>query len=578
MATSSRPAPVALDADESPSPDSKKRSASLCARYDAFDAMSKAAIAGERSKHVSGNIPVGTRVLQIHDDEVASISARSGSCEWQYDALDAGKALAAVASADRSNTPKAPLTGQAAGFRAKDIASLLHLRARWMEDLGASALLRSEDLSDQSSDWEGGSDGDDDDGDGTRDTSMAEKGPAEGIASNTVSTSLEGAIMDKPLDFNGARARFVEAANRAAKHCSSMEAAGPTSAKLERKRMEAPALRLRRIRTEVAALCSWAEAPGRASASGSACNGLPPAAQEASYLLQEVRSLTSTMQQVTTASAALESKTTHKVWLPPEDKTDVATVCQLLEFAQVTPSTHEQSRDAVTDLQAQVTSRPSYHLQAQLGAANGIGLRAAAEADRLQSLGARIQRISKVLGQRNSPEAGSLADVALQLDRRLGLLQEACEGPDCERLSASLRLLTTSIDVAISEAQRLESAQAEENASDPLAMEVALDTNPAQQAVRLYAQVAGLEAVAARASTVERRLVEQEPRLSELGRFAADLAGAEEQAKQATVALEATASAVEQMKKAVITSREQLQRNVSALEAKLAVLQRDSAS
>jgi len=326
---------------------------------------------------------------------------------------------------------------------------------------------------------------------------------------------------------------------------------------------------LRRIRTEVAALCSWAEAPARVSCN--ADNGLPPATQEADYLRQEVRSLTNTLQQTATASASSGKNTTlQKVWLPPADKTDVATVRQLLEFAQVTPGTHEQSRDAATD---QVTMHPSYHLQAQVGAANGIGLRAAAEAERLQSLGARIQRISKALGQRESPVTGSLADTALQLDRRLGLLQEACEGPDCERLGASLRLLTSSIDVAISEAQRMESAQAEEKSNDPLAMEVALDTNPAQQAARLYAQVAGLDAVAERASAVERRLVEQEPRLTELGRFAADLAGAEEQARQATVALQATASAVEQMKKAVISGRDQLQRNVKSLEAKLAELQ-----
>jgi len=568
MASSSSPAPVALDAGESLSPASQKRSASLCARYDAFDAMSKAAMAGEEAKQLLGVIPVGTRVLQIHDDEVASASARSGSCEWQYDALDAGKALAAVASADRSGTPMTAMSGQAAGFRANDIASLLHLRARWMEQLGASALLRSEDLSDQSSDWEGGSD-DDDDGDGARDTSMAEKGPAEGSAAAMVSTCLESVVVDEPLDFNGARARFVEAANDIAKDCSSNEAAGPVSAKLERRRLEAPTWRLRRIRTEVAALCSWAEAPDRVSCN--VHNGLPPAAQEADYLLREVRSLTNTMQQAATASASSgKTITTQKVWLPPADKPDVATVRQLLELAQVTPGTHEQSRDAVTN---QVTEGPCYHLQAQVGAANGIGLRNAAQAERLQGLGARIERISKALGQRDSPGAGSLAETALQLDRRLGLLQEACEGPDCERLSASLRLLAASIDVAISEAQRLEKAQAEEKANDPLAMEVALDTNPAQQAARLYAQVIGLEAVAARASTVERRLVEQEPRLTELGRFAADLAGAEEQASQAKVALQATASAVEQMKKTVISNREQLQRNVKTLEGKLAGLQ-----
>mmetsp|Transcript_45505 Transcript_45505/g.87477 ORF Transcript_45505/g.87477 Transcript_45505/m.87477 type:complete len:536 (+) Transcript_45505:71-1678(+) len=535
--------------------------------------MSKAAIAGEEAKQSPGVIPVGTRVLQIHDDdEVASASARSGSCEWQYDALGAGKALAAVASADRSGTPMGSMVGQGAGFRAKDIESMLHLRARWMEQLGASALLRSEDLSDQSSDWEGGSDGDDDDGDGARVPSTAEKGPAEGSAAGMVSTSPEGAIVDNPLDFNGARARFVEAVNSRA--LPAIPENGATSAKLEMRRLEAPALRLRRIRSEVAALCSWAEAPGRVS--GNALNGLPPASQEATYLLQEVRSLTSTMQQAATASASSGKMTAQQqVWLPPADKTDVATVRQLLEFAQVIPGTHEQSRDVVTD---QVTTRPSYYLQAQAGATNGIGLQAAAEAERLQSLSARIQRISKALGKRDSPEAGSLADAALQLDRRLGLLQEACEGPDCERLSAGLRLLTASIDVAISEAQRLEHAHAEENANDPLAMEVSLDANPAHQAARIYAQVAGLEAVAARASTVERRLVEQEPRLTELGRFASDLSGAEEQARQARVALEATASAVEQMKKAVFSSREQLQRNVKALEAKVAVLQQDSAT
>jgi len=93
-----------------------QRQNSLDERYDAFEAMSRASLNGEIKRQelnaaMANTQPVQAFNLEEEDDDLADEVddppklRRSASFDWQYDALDAGNAIAAVAVAGEAGMP-----------------------------------------------------------------------------------------------------------------------------------------------------------------------------------------------------------------------------------------------------------------------------------------------------------------------------------------------------------------------------------------------------------------------------------------------------------------------------------------
>lgn len=568
---------VALtDSEDEASPQHQYRG-SLLTRYDAFDAMTQASLAGQEARSRPAVLPAGADTMAIDAGEEHAPHARTASFEWQYDALDAGKALAAVAVASPATTPDRQ---RAPGFFAKDVATALRQRAEWLEQLGDAALLRTEDLSDQSSEWDGKDDGASDveaQAQSTAATTMDKPKLAGGILDMMLSTALESSVQSEPLRFQEARARFARRRLDlgAGAGCRKEE---PASGDLRRqmRRPEPPARRVRRLRAEAAAFCTWAEARGGAGpgvcGEAAAATAVPPLAQEAGWLGRDARDVAGLMQRAVVSTGALAPEAVPKgVWLPPDERLGVLAARQLLALTHVAPPAAPTAA-APHELAGQATEGSVGGVAYQLSALGGRGgWFAAAEAEALQSLAERVRRVREALGSQAAPDSGSLADTTAQLHRRLDALQQVRDAPACERLRASVQLLSAEIDVAVSEAQCLEAMEAEERESD-IDADFAVEETAAEQAVKLHAQVMSLDAVALRVSDVDRLLAQQEQRHVELGRFANDLAGAETRALHTGEVLRAASKAAERMREAADTSREQLQRNVVVLEAKLAAV------
>mmetsp|Transcript_2008 Transcript_2008/g.4892 ORF Transcript_2008/g.4892 Transcript_2008/m.4892 type:complete len:2244 (+) Transcript_2008:137-6868(+) len=93
-----------------------KRQNSLDERYDAFEAMTRASLAGEIKRQSVTDAGAGGQSVQAFslegddlveecDDAPTGQLRRSASFDWQYDALDAGNAIAAVAAAGDASAP-----------------------------------------------------------------------------------------------------------------------------------------------------------------------------------------------------------------------------------------------------------------------------------------------------------------------------------------------------------------------------------------------------------------------------------------------------------------------------------------
>lgn len=542
-------APVALtdSEDEGRSP---SRTGSLQARYDALEAMSKASIAGEAARVHEREGGAAPAALSIHVGEESLPPARTASFELQYDALDAGAALAAVAAAS-------PLGGagrRAPGFHAEDVSTMLRQRAEWLEQLGSSAQICSEDLSDQSSEW-GGSDASA--GEVATGQAEPERQPERAVFATVaalLSSGLEASQVDEaPLRFESARQRF------AGLHlCTDSDAGeglvgGPG-------RPDPPARRLRRLRAEAGAFCGWAEA--RSAGATSSSDGLLPLAREARQLGHDAHELAELVQRVVRGASPMEVEAVPKqVWLPLSERLDVTAAQQLLKL----------SRAPAASVAAQEELRPGAAdgLVYELSAAGAGGWLADSELASLRALEARMGRLRTALGAGPAPQGGSLLDAAACLHQRLDALQQVSTPEACERLRAAVQLLSTEIDVAVSEARHLEAIEAEEREGD-LDAELAAEETPAEYVTRLHQQVASLDAVALRVADINEQLMEREGLATELARFANDVTSAEARALQAGQVLRATATAAERMRQAADSGREQLRRNVEALERKLA--------
>merc|ERR1719436_1124772 len=149
----------------------------------------------------------------------------------------------------------------------------------------------------------------------------------------------------------------------------------------------------------------------------------------------------------------------------------------------------------------------------------------------------------------------------MHLHRRLDILSQVQDDAACQRLRASMRLLSADIDVAIAEARHLQAVEADvsqESAEDGVAQQVSM----------LHEQVAGCDAVAQRVGEVQRQLGTLEEAHTELKNFSRDLAGAEAQAQRASELLIAAGEAAREMKQTVEANKAQMAANMSALERK----------
>lgn len=537
-------APVALtDSEDEPSPGQGR---SLHARYEALEAMSQASLAGEQARKCEMVLPEGSPVVAINVGEEPGRPARTASFELQYDALDAGAAVAAVAAAS-------PLGGQgrrAPGFGARDVTMMLRQRAEWFEQLGDSAVLLSEDLSDQSSEW-GGSDAS---GGEAADVTEKPKHLAA-VASAFLGSHIDNcSVVKEPLEFERSRRRFADPRPDGGQGAA--QGGGGAG------RLDPPSRRLLRLRAEADALCGWAEAHGE-GATGSG-DGTQLLTKEAGRLQRDAGELAGLVQR---AAAAGEGAPPKRVWLPPSERLDAAAVQQLLMLSRLpTPAAGPEEPNH------RAAETAGGGLVYQLSAvAPGGGRLAAAGAGAPGGLGERLALLRAALGAGPAPAGGSLAGAAAHLHRRLDALLQVSDPESCDRLCASVRLLAAEVQAAASEARHLEALEAEEREGD-LGAEGAAEEVAADYVPRLHERVAGLDAVALRVADIDGQLAEREALASELGRFASDIASAEARALHAGQVLRAAAKAAERMREAAEGSREQLARNVAALEAKLAAL------
>merc|ERR1712217_698204 len=251
---------------------------------------------------------------------------------------------------------------------------------------------------------------------------------------------------------------------------------------------------------------------------------------------------------------------------------DVAAVKNLLEMKHRTGRVRERI-ELVEHLD---DSRVHYELSAPAGK-QGAGWQMAAEVEAFAKLEARLKDITEVIGAKaaTGEENGSLLDTVSDLDHRLHVLQQASDDPSCDRLRLAVQLLCNDIDAASAQADKLEVLENEEREHD-LAMAAQAegqtfepDETPEEQIVKLYEEVSSIAAVVERVNSVTQQLAAHDAHLADVAQFARDLAGAEERTRHATEILQATVEVANAMGASAAKSRDQLQKNVKAIEEKI---------
>mmetsp|Transcript_107652 Transcript_107652/g.343601 ORF Transcript_107652/g.343601 Transcript_107652/m.343601 type:complete len:541 (+) Transcript_107652:63-1685(+) len=481
----------------------------------------------------------------------------------------------------------------ARGFFAPTVEVLLKQRAEWRESLGGKSLLRSEDLSSQSSEWEG----DDKDEPEEEEKKEEEKKPEAAAAAPSAlksgdfgASKMLNPIDETPINFAETQkffaAQHYEADTEEAgdfpsltihysSHAGGGAASGRASSRFTRRTNEPVGRRMARIRGEAEAFLSWADGHKKVQAQA-ASSGESVVLQEASMLREEMTAISGLFHRAQEVHSIGPEAACKRVWLPPSETDSLHMVQHLIDynrFAQghghdSAPGSHSHGDH----------NRPvSYKFSAKMGKEGGW--LAAVENEVLAELEQRVKSIGAVLGKGSgsagsaaagggaagsASEGGSLANTMAQLHRRLQTLQHVQDAPSCERLRATARLLSSDIDMAISEARHLEAVEAD--AGPDLYEEDTL----AQQVARLHENLAPLDAVALRVGDIGRQLATQEGTYEELANFSRDLAGAEAQTRHASELLQAAAAAAMEMKSSAEANRIQLQANVKTLEKKLA--------
>eukprot|EP00435_Cladocopium_sp_Y103_P029682 s1157_g7.t1 len=167
---------------------------------------------------------------------------------------------------------------------------------------------------------------------------------------------------------------------------------------------------------------------------------------------------------------------------------------------------------------ANTTSAVGTSASYSLTAPSGWLLRSQAEV--LPQLQARVDRLQELLGSPESSKEGeALRQQTERLSKRLQRLEEL-GGDACQRLLASMSLLSSQIDVAVAEALQLEALEAEQEreekhwdskpvspTSKALAHELDAAVETAEtQVERLHEQLAALDGVATRVKEMEEQL------------------------------------------------------------------------
>jgi len=475
------------------------------------------------------------------------------------------------------------------GFFAADIGTLLKQRSDWLEGLGENTLLRSEDLSSNSSEWDGEREDHIHDDEQPTDKAEAEsvKKPPDPAApideSPLCFAATQKLFSDVPLepDFEDDPDTVCRWAGRGAtQRRSSVSSTFTRTSTGLASRNEPPNRRLHRVRAEVDAFCAWAQ--GHKQAMEAAPAGESELAREASMLATNLRSVAGMVQRAVASNQVANPEVSSKVvWLPPQERDNVNMVQHLLEYNRLA---HGHGHEALQSGEKGLNhhQQVSYKFSATMGQKGGW--LAAAENEALAELETRIQQIGRVLGKRSGGGGGSgagqgaeaegrsLAGTMTHLHRRLETLHHVQDDAACDRLKSSIRLLSADIDMAIAEAKHLEAVEAE------LSSDIHEEESLQQQVTRLHERVSGADAVAARVAEIERQFAAQEQTHDELTHFARDLAGAEAQAQHASELLQAAAEAAQEMKKAAEANKTQLEANVKALERRLKEWQASAAA
>lgn len=425
------------------------------------------------------------------------------------------------------------------GFFAPDAETALRERAQWMEQLGPSANLTSDDLSDSSSEWDVGNANDEP-------PKPAKVGDLGGVASELIRNFVD----NEGLNFNRAKAHFAKGDG----HLSSREAL---------KKSEPPARSLQRLREEVDAFCTWS-ATYKNEVQRSAGECAPQVVLEADKLGREARDVAQLVQQVVKSVVDPTTSTFPKrIWLPTQERSEVAAIQQIVEFSRTATAEPEFASDS----QNVPSTGLSYQLSTSTGPKGNSWLMAA-ESELVHGLEERIQCIREALGHEGNSD--SLVNTAAHLHQRLNTLQKVGDDKSCEQLRASVQLLSSDIDMAIAEANRLEVLEAEEREIEFQGGSNVNDEDAPAQIAALYEQVASLDTVATHVIDVDRQLTSQEQLLNEISKFADDLGGAEARISHLQNVLQVVKTTTEKLCASATSNREQLQNNIRALEVKLA--------
>lgn len=163
----------------------------------------------------------------------------------------------------------------------------------------------------------------------------------------------------------------------------------------------------------------------------------------------------------------------------------------------------------------------------------------------------------------------SLASTLVSLNQRLQTLQHISSDAASEKLLAKTRLLASTIDVAVGEANKIATLEAEDRGLEAERGETTGEGAVVTEIRRLYKEVGQLSNLASRVDDINRDLDAHQPTIQEFEDFAESLATTELRVKYARELLVSTAATAVQMRSSVESSRLQMERNVSMLQAKI---------
>jgi len=492
--------------------------------------------------------------------------AKAAEANAAADKEAAKKAAAEKVAKERATAQKVAEDRAAsykAAFRAKDVETALSARAKWMSLLDGCSIFENDKNRKRDSDSESSSASDAED----KDESRKEK--------DVAATAAAGHSVDRSaLVFKDARTRFASADFESEPPVSHSVSVADFAA-LQKERVEPPARRLRRLQEEVHTLCSWTEAR-----QANPVHTLREVAvvSEAERLSSDVAEVAGRVRDVVDRVGGLSSEAvSRQMWLPPSASEELQGARSLLELSRVSCGSQDIG---VSDSQGSPTGRggPNYRMDATLSKSSGW--LSAANAETLHALEVRVRHMRDIIGQttlEQTESAGrtrkdqSILGAVASLSKRMEVLEKVNDDAACEQLLSSIQMLSADLDVATAEAKRLSALEAEEKEADEQAgpgIAVA-EATPADQIEKLHKDCATAQQVARRIDAVYLRLREQEQLFCSFGRFAHDLAAVEAQTRHAAELLKSATSVAMKMKDSVVSSREQLEKNVASLEAKL---------